>query len=31
VPVDAEQITLDVGVVDGLVASIPIEMPDDLP
>ena len=31
VPVDAVEIALDVGVVDGLVASIPIEKPNDLP
>lgn len=31
VPVDADQITLDVGVSDGLVASIPIDMPDNMP
>ena len=31
VPVDADQITLDVGVPDGLVASIPIDMPDNMP
>lgn len=31
VPIDAESVALEVGVPDGLVASIPIEEPDDLP
>ena len=31
VPVDADIVTLEVGVPDGLVASIPIEKPNDLP
>ncbi|MCL1601373.1 MAG: hypothetical protein M3112_07550 [Actinomycetia bacterium] len=31
VPIDADNVELEVGVVDGLVASIPIEKPNDLP
>lgn len=31
VPVDTEELVLDVGVVDGLVASFPITVPAELP
>jgi hypothetical protein len=31
VPVDADSIALEVGVPDGLVASIPIDMPNNMP